>query len=325
MKEIGGYFELHLDASRQLPYDGIYFNSGCSALEYFLLNRKPCEVWLPEYICPSLISVIKRVGTKLKWYAVDYQLNPIIDQKVFSSKNIVVVIVNYFGIRSDLLKKYHQFRNLIIWDLSQAFYCKLPPENSGFYSPRKFFGIPDGGILLDSALNTAMHLNLPTSNSVDKFLHLIKRIESGAAAGHEEFKNANNLLGKEGMKLMSNLSKTLIRSIDFAKVARQRLANYHTLHKSLSATNELLLPNHIKEAPMVYPYKLSNKKAIQLRAYLIRHSVFVATYWPFEKKAMFIHRSHILANSIIPLPIDQRYGHKEMLDIINLIGAMHKK
>ena len=315
IKEIGGYFELHVEPKQDLPFDGLYFNSGRSALEYYLLSSNIREIWLPEYICPVLISVIKRVGVELKWYQIDEQLNPLIDTRIFKSKNISVLIVNYFGIRSDLLKKYYRYRSWIIWDLAQAFYCKLPSGCVGFYSPRKFFGIPDGGVLFGSGFKNLAMLDLPRSTASDKILHLIKRLDMGAASGYGDFKKARKLIGNEGMRLMSKLALILMQSIDYAKVSRQRLNNYELLHKSLKTINKLILLDTLKEAPLVYPLMLESDKAIRLREHLIKKNIFIATYWPFQKKDNFSLRSHALSNSILPLPLDQRYGYEQMKKI----------
>jgi len=69
--------------------------------------------------------------------------------------------------------------------------------------------------------------------------------------------------------------------------------------------------------PMVYPY-LSKKK--DLRSKLIDNEVFVATYWPNILEACAIDSlEYNFAKNIIPLPIDQRYGKKEMESIVQLI------
>ena len=69
--------------------------------------------------------------------------------------------------------------------------------------------------------------------------------------------------------------------------------------------------------PMAYPYRTNNKA---LRDILISNHVFVARYWPNVLE--WCSPSDIdyqLAESIIPLPIDQRYGKDEMDFIVNLI------
>jgi hypothetical protein len=68
---------------------------------------------------------------------------------------------------------------------------------------------------------------------------------------------------------------------------------------------------------MVYPFMIDDES---LRGRLIQNKVFVARYWPnvlewcgeneLESK---------LTRHIIPLPIDQRYGEKDMERILKII------
>ena len=61
---------------------------------------------------------------------------------------------------------------------------------------------------------------------------------------------------------------------------------------------------------MVYPY-LTND--ISLRMKLIRNKIFVASYWSG------INDINNFTNTIIPLPIDQRYDKADMDKILKII------
>ena len=69
--------------------------------------------------------------------------------------------------------------------------------------------------------------------------------------------------------------------------------------------------------PMVYPFMTDDES---LRDQLIKNKVFVARYWPnvlewCQEKDL----EYKLANRIIPLPIDQRYGEMEMNYIVEIL------
>ena len=66
--------------------------------------------------------------------------------------------------------------------------------------------------------------------------------------------------------------------------------------------------------PMVYPYLTDDAT---LRQRLIANRIYVATYWPNISDAESYEA--YLKYHLLPLPIDQRYGEKEMKQIINLI------
>lgn len=146
--EIGGYFGFDLEKQNELPYDGLYFNSGSSALEFYLSEEKIKKIHIPEYLCPSLVKNIATLNIDIREYPVDDQLYPQLNSSIFSEKESRVLVVNYFGIRDDLFVLYESRRNSIIYDLAQALFYPLPANHSGFYSPRKFLGLTDGGILI---------------------------------------------------------------------------------------------------------------------------------------------------------------------------------
>ena len=70
---------------------------------------------------------------------------------------------------------------------------------------------------------------------------------------------------------------------------------------------------------MIYPYlKKGNKN---LKKKLIMHKIFIATYWPNVDQWLSsdnCFESHLLEN-LIAIPIDQRYGERQMRKIIDFI------
>ena len=117
---------------------------------------------------------------------------------------------------------------------------------------------------------------------------------------------------------MSTISNKILTSVDLHFIKKQRLLNFNQLHSMLGPTNLLAIPDRITfECPMVYPYWTTDK---DLRDYLIKERVFVATYWPnvieWTKSDMIENE---LAQNCLAIPIDQRYGKGEMNRIIELI------
>lgn len=316
MKEIGGYFELELPEPKKLTQPGILVNSGRHALEYVLRTMSPVpeRVWLPYYTCDVVLEPLQRLEIKPVFYHINenLEIRDAIDPEVSDA----IIVNNYFGIKdtyvNSLVEKYG--KRLII-DNAQAWYAPAPKGANAIYSPRKFFGIPDGGVA--HTVNDTK-LELPRGYSYDRFSHLIKRIDYGASAGYIDFKTNSKILHTEALTQMSNLTEELLRSIDFDQVLNKRRRNYLTLAKNLSRNNMLTLPPLSDfECPMVYPYRSNNPK---LKSCLIDDNIFVATYWPNvfdwcgEEEL-----EYNLAKTIIPIPIDQRYGDCEMQYIIEKI------
>ena len=89
------------------------------------------------------------------------------------------------------------------------------------------------------------------------------------------------------------------------------------MYQNLSTTNQLQLPLEGDSVPMVYPY-LINDNALKRR--LISEKIFVATYWPnvleWCKPEDWEYQ---LAERTVFIPVDQRYGIKDMKRIIDII------
>ena len=72
---------------------------------------------------------------------------------------------------------------------------------------------------------------------------------------------------------------------------------------------------------MVYPYVVEN--GLKVRQKLIKEKVFVAKYWPNVDEWLGDDALETwMANNLLPLPIDQRYGKEDMERIINIIETI---
>lgn len=318
MKEIGGYFGLELN-SRESGCrfnDMTALNSGRHALEFILLQLKerPKRVYIPYYTCEVVVEPLRRLGIDYKFYHIDANLEA--DGFPAAGDGEYVIVNNYFGVKDAYIDSLqHSFKPKIIIDNSQAFYHTLDEDTRGIYSPRKFFGVPDGGF---ARTLLTKDIPLPQDYSTERSIHLLRRIDAGAGAGYMEFQNDDASLSEQSMKAMSALTHALLESIDYEEVKRKRRFNFALLQSALGGTNLLSIPSMDTFAcPMAYPYLTDDDS---LRKRLIDNKIFVATYWPnVLRQCGGNTEEYKLAKYLIPLPIDQRYGKEEMEYIIKNI------
>lgn len=316
MKEIGGYFQLELpSAIENNVRSGIYLNSGTSSLEYILRSIPNIEtVWIPKYTCPVIYGPFKNTGIKPQFYSVDQNFE--IAENIELGKNDYLLITNYFGIKDLYIKKLIQiYKDKLIVDNSQAWYSNFGTDIKAFYSPRKFFGVPDGGI---AVIDENPHINLEQSISFDKCSHLLKRIDLSATAGYEDFKINSHSVSSQGIKGMSNLTKAILSSINVDKVKEKRRQNFAFLHKKLAKANKLNLPKRDSfECPLIYPFLTEDPT---LRQRLIDNKIYIAKYWPgLTENLDLSDLEHDLINNLIAFPIDQRADLTDMNRIISFI------
>lgn len=319
-KAIGGYFELELNEGYERHGDAIKLNSGQYALEYILKARKYSKVYLPYYICDSVLQPFKRQGVAYEFYHINEQLEPAIEMQPKDDE--AVLYVNYFGLKNRMAETFcYAYKNTII-DCTQAFYYEQGNRNGEknlrcdiFYSCRKYFGVPDGAYLYTDCI---LDQEIPQDESFKRLTFLTKRIDRSAQEAYGDFHANDEALANVGMRRMSRLTEKMMRSIDYTAKANKRIHNFHMLDDALRETNRFKWNMGYGIVPMVYPYYVED--GARLRQRLIKNQVFCARYWPNVLE--WCQRNsweYQLAENLVCLPIDQRYDKEDMNRIIDLI------
>lgn len=320
-KAIGGYFELELPPPNQIKYQGaLKYQSARAAFLALLRASKPNRVWMPHYICESMLASVKATGIEICFYSLDKQLG-IADDITLDSADILLY-VNYFGICSKQVEKVLARFNpsQVVLDFSQAFFVE--PKNclATIYSPRKFFGLPDGGLLF-----TQLAIDLPEAVDVGsgkRMHHLVARLGGAAELGYAEYQSAEASLNESEPKRMSQLTERIFGAIDFEAARTQRNKNFCALHDNLGGKNVLKVDLDDIDGPMCYPYFLDNHS---LRTTLLAERIFIPTYWPDILTRLDISAFEVeLVKKILPLPCDQRYAIGDMNNICELLLGLNK-
>lgn len=314
MEAIGGYFELELRKGEHYHKQALRFNSARNCFEYILLVRKYTKIYIPYYTCEVMLQPLLKYGISYEFYSINDRLEPIELPKLHSKE--ALLYTNYYGLKQSYVEFLAGiYGNQLIVDNAQAFFSPRVYGIDTFYSPRKFFGVPDGGYLYTDII---LQKKFIVDESYHRMRHLLLRIEKGAEKGYSLFRKADESLDNQPIHSMSVLTERLLQNVDYSYISKKRRENYQFLQHSLSKSNKLVIREDGNSVPMVYPYLTVN---IQLKRKLIDHKVFVATYWPnVEKWCSTDSIECFLAHNLIAIPIDQRYGIEEMCKILDLIN-----
>ncbi|MDH0850671.1 MULTISPECIES: hypothetical protein [Delftia] len=315
---IGGYFELELPFSREAGrhQGGLAYQSARAA--FFALLRsarpRPGRIWMPYFICDAMIAPLRQLGIEVLYYPLDNEFG--IAGDVALRGNDWLLYVNYFGICSGQVQKTlaHFPVERVVIDCSQAWFEEPASCMANIYSPRKFFGVPDGGILY-SNLSVALGHD-QDEGSFSRMGHLLKRLAGEPESGYGDYLSAEAGLGDLEPRRMSSLTHRLLASIDQQSAREARNRNYAQLHAWLGCHNALSLPTQV-DAPLCYPFLCTDQK---LRGKLLARRIFTPTYWnevlnrvaPDAIEAGWV-------KGLIPLPVDHRYGIDEMEKIARAI------
>ncbi len=314
MNVIGGYFELELRKGEHYHKEAIRLNTARNSFEYVLRAGHFSKVHVPYYTCEVMLEPIKKLGIDYTFYPINEALEPLELPEL--KEGDAFLYNNYFGLKQTCVKNLVEiYGKRLIVDNAQAFYAEPIQGINTFYSVRKFFGVPDGAYLYT---NNLCHEDLERDYSYDRMSHLLKRIDSGAEFGFYDFRNNDAALCNQEIKRMSKLTEALLLGIDHETVIQKRRKNFSFLDKFLKETNLIQLKLDEESVPMVYPYYT---KDLSLRQRLIENKVFVATYWPnvkeWVKEGMVEYE---MAEQLIPIPIDQRYGSEEMQVVCDIVA-----
>lgn len=313
---IGGYFSLELPKLKEHYHPELLNFQSARAAFYALLEAgSPRKVWMPYYICDSMLSPLHEIGVPISFYSLNSDFSIKDDIELLDCEWILYV--NYFGIcgaeQNRLLSKYP--KEQLVFDHSQAFFQKPLDCLATIYSPRKFFGVPDGGML-----STQLKIRndfARDESSYDRTKHLLKRACFTPEKGYADYQVAESTLQNCQPKGMSVFTDHLLKTIDYTTVKDQRNNNFWYLHEALASVNKVQIDRKYVDGPMVYPFLTDN---VSLKSEFIQRRIFIPTYWPeVEQRSNSGMFEHKLLACLNALPCDQRYTANEMDKILRLI------
>lgn len=313
MDAIGGYFGFELADLKEYHDQAIGLNTGRNAFEYILRSTGYNKVFIPYFTCSVILEPILKLNIQYEFYKIDENFEPLFDYNLID-ENCGFLYTNYFGLKDEFTITLSKICKNLIIDNAQSFFSKPISGIDTFYSPRKFFGLPDGGYVYS---NKTLMQKLSVDHSVLRFNHLLKRIDDSAEAGYADFATNDANLKNQPILQMSNITKKLLRSINYDMVSSKRIENYNYLNHKLGHLNKLKFGNCQNQVPLVYPFwcEIDN-----LRNKLTENKIYTATYWPNViewTNSDALERSFV--KHIIYLPIDQRLNVIDLQRIIKLI------
>jgi hypothetical protein len=314
--EIGSFIELDIKDSGEYHDYGnsmIRLNSGRASIYHAMKLQNTQVIYLPYYLCPTVIDFLSSKKNEIRYYSIDKDFEPILDT---NDENSSLLIVNYFGIFSNesITEKSGKYNNVIV-DNSPSFFSNPISDVYNVYSLRKFFGVPDGSYLIGkNANNFSSEYKQDISSGTASYL--LKRIEHGSSAIYQERMQNEKRIDSSDILKMSELTLKLIKGIDYMEIRHKRKENFLYAHEKLADINQLPLNDvfNSEVIPMVYPLLIENQNMVHQ---LAKNGIYTGRWWNHVLKLVEENSFEAyLSKYMIPIPIDQRYGEKE-IDYIN--------
>ncbi|MDY5189500.1 MAG: hypothetical protein SPF26_08500 [Succinivibrio sp.] len=347
-KVIGGEFSIQLSFLKKysksntdtyLNKNYLFFPSGRNALFHILkdISQEDTsefnEIFIPNYICNSVVSTINDARWKLSYYNLDSNFRVDINDVTLIKRIKVLLLVDYFGcvdLSSDISEIRRINKDIIIADCVQSFFkLDLYESDYSFTSLRKMCEIPLCSIARKNKnspfyksnqfLNSKIDLTLNSSNGrwyEYKFLgNLLKSFPSifSDKCILNLLKHGEYLLDRDfqhDMAVPSYLPK-MLNAVDFDNIKIKRKANAALLHKELNRLNIKHLFND-SSVPLFVPIFIKNRDVVRKK--MFENNIFPPIHWP-----VLTSLCSEIVNSELSLICDQRYTDDDMLKQISIL------
>lgn len=316
---IGGYQGLELPfIDANVVRRMIRTNSARSAIKLVLSSLDAEKVWLPAYTCDAVVEAAKDTGVLFEFYKLDSNFE--VDPSLQLKRDEFILIVDYFGLCTEAVKcsRSRFAHSQTIVDCSQSYFSEPTEALATIYSPRKFFGLPDGGLLYSNDPRIKQPEQRDES-SESRMGHLVSRLTNSPEAAYQQYLEAEQAISKLPVQGMSSLTERLLQSVDYQRARTTRTRNAQYLHERLGQYNQLNLNIDETVSPLCYPFLPSVKAAS--KADLIKERVFLPTYWPevLGRVEEGSFEWNLVTNGLF-LPCDQRYNENDMDRLISLLA-----
>lgn len=289
------------------------FSSARSALAALLRQRRPKRLWLPAYICQTVLD--GAAGWPVEWYAVDGALNVI--SPVFEPGDAILV-VDYFG-RAVSFEAPEGV--LVIEDRAQALDPGVPTFGDVvLYSPRKLLGVGDGGLLASN--QPLPQPDEPPADGLWDANDARAQDPDGLNPGAWRPAFIAREAGFEpDYRAMTARTETALRGLDPAAEIAARRANWSVLAEGLG--DIALWPvNRAEFAPLAYPIVVEDAAA--LAAHLADQRIWAPRHWADLPSPASFSAAHDLSRRCLSLPLDGRYGPEDMARIVEAVRGFRR-
>lgn len=342
-REIGSDFRIPLSSlfgpTRASSLEGeLFLSTGRDCLEATILHyglKGAGAVALPAYLCPEMLRPFQRHGIPIRFYGVSRKLAAdvaALGGLVERERVAAVLTINYFGFeqpdRGEIRSICDEHDAVLIEDDVQAFLSRFPPVGDVvFNSYRKATPMPDGSYLHGvtvrrprRSLRHALFVACRTVAGALKNVWLLKplyRLLFQIAEGI--------LVGYPKPAEMSGVSRHILLRLDTDEMRCRRRENYLQLLDRIQGLGHVRPlfeePLSAETCPFGLPVLCENREEVKSR--LIRHRIYPPVHWtlPEEIGREAFADSWWVADRILTIPVDQRYGPDDMDRIADVLAA----
>ena len=323
-----------------VPEDRIkYLRSGRDAIRYAARLHKDsyATVLMPALSCACMSAPFEDEGYNVVFYRLNPDLSIDLDDvRMKIKKNSIFLYMNYFGQPSfcsdDLKDTINCVNNILtIEDITHDFLSRTADSLEAYYtvcSIRKWFAIPDGGVLLSKKPIREIPLDKDSyfadvriDGLKHKSCYLHNRIRKEKEYYREAFRKANAYIDRtDNIASMDDKSEGLLQCMNLKKMYAQRCGNTEFLHNELKDIPCIhsMLNNSIRST-LYYPI-LTEVNQLTLQKKLSEKGLYLPVIWPLSENAKGICSvADYISTHMLAFPCDHRYAIDDIKYAIDIV------
>lgn len=319
------------------PEEWSFYRSGRDAMKQVAAMHRGGRVLLPALCCESMILPFEKNGCAVEFYKLKADLAG--DEEDVLKKlgpGCILLYMTYFDVRpfsQAFLEKLRALGVFLLEDRTQDIIVRRREEflpDATVASLRKWAAMPEGGLLKTEAA-------LPPAETDGRFARL--RLEAMGEKGDylelgrpemkadflKKLHEADELLDESGKAVaMSPENLGYIEELDFERILERRRQNCSVLRRELkeaAAAGKLSFMGSGENTSGLYlGVMLNNRDTVQ--KYMAERSIYCPVIWPVPDEAKGVcENCEYVAEHMLALPCDQRYGQKDMEHIAAVLKA----
>jgi len=315
-------------------YHYLNFDSGRSATRYLLRSIRHLHVALPDYLCESIVACFPE--STIHYYSIDQKFRIFELESIPWDKIDVFYLLHYFGsvqpkwVLDYVAEKKKQYGFTILEDTTHSIFTRASTIGDYFIcSLRKWFPIPDGGVLysrMTLSLGEYDSLKPIQSNRIDGMV-LKKLYLNGAVSDKEAFRriliSAEEQLDiQTDIYRISNISEHILKCQSVTEITKRRKLNHTIVKSTIGDLLPEVLEREESDVPFIYATGTEDRNA--LRSYLTQRQIYCPVHWPLPE-AWESKTAIILSNTLISIPIDQRYSDHEVENAARTVRGFYNE
>lgn len=301
------------------------------------------KVLIPAYTCQTVIDPFIQQGWECYFYNININLRIDLEDLLYKCESFnptILVVHPYYGVELnkaelEVLKSIKQKGVVLLEDITQCIHTKTRPDVFDYFtgSYRKWYKVPDGGFLESDYLD---YISIPDEENTS---FVSKQMDAMYLRGKyfdtkdELIKSISIRLNKDAVSeigrliqchKMSDFSMAVMNTEDENKSIEQRFKNYQYLYDNLWQSEQIKFVcndiNEVTTAPLYFPIYVIDRASLQKK--LASQHIYAPVLWPVHNDDVLINENiKKIYSTILMIPIDQRYDHKDMIRIVNVING----